>query len=201
MNCTEPPAINYLDIGFDMLTLWISTGIVALAEMGDKTQLLALVLAARYKKPLPIIAGIFAATIVNHALSAWLGAAASNFVSPAVLKWAIALSFFGFAVWVLIPDKLDDADNKSPAYGPFIATCIAFFLAELGDKTQLATVVLAAQYHPLWQVIFGTTLGMLIANVPVVYLGAKFTHRLPITAMHRISSVLFIAMGCWVLLR
>ncbi|MBP7370878.1 MAG: TMEM165/GDT1 family protein [Arenimonas sp.] len=183
-----------------MLSLLIATGVVALAEMGDKTQLLALVLAARYKKPLPIIAGIFVATILNHALSAWLGAWIAQHLSTDILKWIIALSFFGFAAWVLVPDKLEDEQSKSIAYGPFVATCIAFFIAELGDKTQLATVALAAQYQPLWQVIVGTTLGMLLANVPVVYLGARFTHRLPIKAFHRISSALFIMLGIWVLM-
>src|SRR6476659_888521 len=144
--------------------LLVSTVTVALAEIGDKTQLLALVLAAKYRKPGPIIAGILAATLVNHAASAWVGAWLSTMVSPLVLRWLIALSFFAVAAWALVPDKLDedkDAAAQRSTWGIFMATVVAFFLVEIGDKTQVATVVLAARYRPLWQVVTGTTLGML----------------------------------------
>jgi len=181
--------------------LLVSTVTVALAEIGDKTQLLALVLAARYRKPLPIVLGILVATLVNHAASAWVGAWLSAMVSPAVLRWAIAASFFAVAVWALVPDKLDedtDAAAQRSAWGVFVGTVVAFFLVEIGDKTQVATVVLAARYHPLWQVVGGTTLGMLLANVPVVLFGAKFAHRLPLRAARFTAAALFAALGLWV---
>jgi len=185
--------------GFEALL--VSTVTVALAEIGDKTQLLALVLAAKYRKPWPIVLGILAATLVNHAASAWVGAWLSTMVSANVLRWAIALSFFAVAAWALVPDKLDedkDAAAQRSAWGVFVATCIAFFLVEIGDKTQVATVVLAARYHPLWQGITGTTLGMLLANVPVVLLGARFAHRLPLRAARWGAALLFAALGLWV---
>jgi Ca2+/H+ antiporter, TMEM165/GDT1 family len=185
--------------GFDALL--VSTLTVALAEIGDKTQLLALVLAARYRKPWPIIAGILAATLVNHAASAWVGAWLSALVPPQVLRWAVALSFLAVAAWALVPDKLDedkDAAAQRSAGGVFVATCIAFFLVEIGDKTQVATVVLAARYHPLWQVVTGTTLGMLLANAPVVLFGARFAHKLPLTAARWTAAALFAVLGLWV---
>ena len=185
--------------GFEALL--VSTATVALAEIGDKTQLLALVLAARYRKPWPIVFGILAATLVNHAASAWVGAWLSAMVPPAVLRWAIALSFFAVAAWALVPDKLDedkeDAAQRS-AWGVFVATTIAFFLVEIGDKTQVATVVLAARYHPLWQVVSGTTLGMLLANAPVVLFGARFAHKLPLKAARWTAAALFAVLGLWV---
>ena len=181
--------------------LLVSTLTVALAEIGDKTQLLALVLAARYRKPWPIVAGILAATLVNHAASAWIGAWLSALVPPGVLRWAVALSFLAVAAWALVPDKLDedqDAAAQRSAWGVFVATCIAFFLVEIGDKTQVATVVLAAKYSPLWQVVTGTTLGMLLANAPVVLFGAKFAHKLPLKAARWTAAALFAALGLWV---
>ena len=177
----------------------LSTGIVALAEIGDKTQLLALMLAARYRKPWPIIAGILVATVLNHALAAWIGQLAAGWLTPQALRWIVAASFIGIALWTLKPDKLDD--ESLPARGAFIATTIAFFIAEIGDKTQVATVVLAAQYSPLWQVVAGTTLGMAIANVPVVLLGAKFAAKLPLKAARWAAAALFAALALWVALR
>jgi putative Ca2+/H+ antiporter (TMEM165/GDT1 family) len=181
--------------------LLVSTVTVALAEIGDKTQLLALVLAAKYRKPWPIIAGILAATLVNHAASAWVGAWLSTMVSPLVLRWLIALSFFAVAAWALVPDKLDedkDAAAQRSTWGIFMATVVAFFLVEIGDKTQVATVVLAARYHPLWQVVTGTTFGMLLANAPVVLFGARFAHKLPLKAARWTAAALFAALGLWV---
>ncbi len=188
---------------FGMEALLVSTLTVALAEIGDKTQLLALVLAARYRKPWPIIAGIFAATLVNHALSAWIGVWLASVLSPNVLRWAVAISFLAVAAWALVPDKLDEERDARPRQGwggVFVATCVAFFLVEIGDKTQVATVVLAAQWSPPWQVIAGTTLGMLLANVPVVLLGARFAHRLPLRAARWAAAALFAALGLWVAL-
>jgi putative Ca2+/H+ antiporter (TMEM165/GDT1 family) len=185
--------------GFEALL--VSTLTVALAEIGDKTQLLALVLAAKYRKPWPIIAGILAATLVNHAASAWVGAWLSAMVPANVLQWIIAISFFAVALWALVPDKLDedkDAAAQRSAWGVFAATCIAFFLVEIGDKTQVATVVLAARYHPLWQVVTGTTLGMLLANAPVVLFGARFAHKLPLKAARWTAAALFAVLGLWV---
>ena len=185
--------------GFDALLM--STLTVALAEIGDKTQLLALVLAARWRKPWPIVSGIAAATLVNHAASAWVGAWLSALVPPEVLRWAVAISFLAVAAWALVPDKLDedkDEAGQRSAWGVFVATCIAFFLVEIGDKTQVATVVLAASYAPLWQVVTGTTLGMLLANVPVVVFGARFAHRLPLKAARWAAAALFAALGLWV---
>lgn len=181
---------------FDALA--ISTLTVALAEIGDKTQLLALLLAARYRKPWPIVFGILAATLVNHALSAWAGAWVASLLSPQVLRWAVAICFLAVAAWALVPDKLEADDVAPPRYGPFLATLVAFFLVEIGDKTQVATIVLAAKYSPLWQVITGTTIGMLLANVPVVLLGAKFAHRLPLKAARWTAAALFALMGAWV---
>jgi putative Ca2+/H+ antiporter (TMEM165/GDT1 family) len=184
----------------DFNALLVSTVTVALAEIGDKTQLLALVLAARYRKPWPIIAGILAATLVNHALSAWVGAWLSTVVSPQVLRWAIVVSFFAVAAWALVPDKLDksEADRGVRAHSVFLATLVAFFLVEIGDKTQIATVVLAARYSPMWQVVAGTTLGMLLANAPVVLFGARFAHRLPLRAARWTAAALFALLGAWV---
>jgi putative Ca2+/H+ antiporter (TMEM165/GDT1 family) len=183
-----------------MDALWISTLAVAVAEIGDKTQLLALVLAARYRKPWPIIAGILVATLANHALAGWLGALITGWVSPQVLRWAVVLSFLAVAAWALVPDKLDEGEVKATRFGAFVATLVAFFIVEIGDKTQVATVVLAAQYSPLWQVVAGTTLGMAIANVPVVLLGAKFAARLPLKAARYAAAALFAALGLWVAL-
>ena len=182
-----------------LLTAAISTGTVALAEIGDKTQLLALLLAARYRKPWPIVAGILVATLLNHALAGWLGALAAQWLTPQVLRWIVAVSFLAIALWTLKPDSLDDDAGALPARGAFVATCIAFFLAEIGDKTQVATVILAAKYAPLWQVVAGTTLGMLAANVPVVMLGSRFAGRLPLRAARIAAALVFFVLGAWAL--
>ena len=181
--------------------LWVSTGTVALAEIGDKTQLLALLLAARFRKPWPIALGILAATLLNHAASAWLGAEVSALLSPGLLRWLVAASFAAVALWTLKPDRLDAGSEQLPAHGAFVATCIAFFLAEIGDKTQVATVLLATKYSPLWEVVAGTTLGMLVANLPVVWLGHRFADRLPLTAARWIAAAVFAALAVWVALR
>ena len=161
----------------------VSTGIVALAEMGDKTQLLALILAARFRQPWPIVAGIFVATIANHALAGALGAWVTTVIGPSVLRWVLGASFIVMAIWMLIPDKMDDDDTPAkPRYGVFGTTVVAFFLAEMGDKTQVATVMLAAQYQAYYAVIAGTTLGMMLANAPVVWLGERMTRLLPMRA-------------------
>jgi putative Ca2+/H+ antiporter (TMEM165/GDT1 family) len=185
-----------------MQTFLISTSTVALAEIGDKTQLLSLILAAKYRKPWPICAGIFAATLVNHALAGSVGVLVASYLTPEILKWIVALSFFSVALWTLKPDQADDAEAARGArYGVLMATLIAFFVAEMGDKTQVATIVLAAQYHPLWQVVAGTTLGMMLANVPVVWLGSRFAEKLPLKAARIAAAVLFAALGVWILVR
>ena len=183
-----------------MQTFLVSTLAVAVAEIGDKTQLLALLLAARFRKPVPIIAGIFAATILNHACAGLLGTLAARWLTPDVLRWVVSGSFFAIALWTLKPDKIDD-DQALPARNAFLATTIAFFLAEIGDKTQIATVVLAAKYTPLWEVVVGTTTGMLLANVPVVLLGAKFSERLPLKAARTGAALLFLALATWTAFR
>ena len=184
-----------------LATALISTGTVALAEIGDKTQLLALLLAARFRKPWPIVAGILVATLLNHALAAWLGARGAAWLQPETLRWIVAGSFLAVAVWTLKPDKLDADDERLPARGAFVATTIAFFIAEIGDKTQVATVLLAARYHPLWEVIAGTTVGMLLANVPVVLLGSRFADRLPLRAARYVAAAVFLGLAIWVALR
>ncbi|MBV2209831.1 MAG: TMEM165/GDT1 family protein [Thermomonas sp.] len=178
--------------------LLVSAGTVALAEIGDKTQLLALLLAARFRHHWPIVFGILVATLLNHALAGWVGTLAASWLTPNVLRWIIVVSFIGIALWTLIPDKLDD-DAKLPAHGAFIATVIAFFIAEMGDKTQVATVLLAARYQPLWEVVAGTTVGMLIANVPVVLLGSRFAAKLPLKAARFAAAGLFLILGLWAL--
>ncbi|MFP7722131.1 TMEM165/GDT1 family protein [Lysobacter sp. A3-1-A15] len=177
----------------------VSTAVVALAEIGDKTQLLALMLAARFRRPGAIIAGIVLATLLNHALAAWMGAWVAAWLRPEVLKWLVAGSFTAVALWSLKPDTLDDGEPL-PARGAFIATLIAFFLAEIGDKTQVATVLLATRYTPLWEVVVGTTAGMLLANVPVVLLGARFADRLPMKTARRVAAAVFMGLALWVAL-
>lgn len=177
----------------------ISTGIVALAEIGDKTQLLALVLATRFRKPLPIIAGLALATLLNHALAGIAGRAVANLIHPDVLRWVLGLSFIAMALWMLIPDRLEPEAQRAPRFGPFLTTLVAFFLLEMGDKTQIATVALAAKYASLTGVIAGTTLGMLLANVPVVYLGNGLAKRLPLRAVHAVAACIFLLMGILVL--
>ncbi|GKS83110.1 TMEM165/GDT1 family protein [Acidovorax sp. SUPP1855] len=179
-----------------MEAFFVSTAIVALAEMGDKTQLLSLVLAARFRKPWPIVLGILVATLANHALAGAVGAWVTTVVGPQVLRWGLGLSFIAMAVWMLIPDRLDDdATGGAPRFGVFGTTLIAFFLAEMGDKTQVATVMLAARYSAYWWVVAGTTLGMMLANAPVVWLGERITRRVPIRAVHMVSAVIFLALG------
>ncbi|HEY8011459.1 MAG TPA: TMEM165/GDT1 family protein [Rudaea sp.] len=185
-----------------MQTLLISLVTVALGEFGDKTQLLALILAAKYRKPLPICLGILAATLVNHALAGAFGALISAWLSPQTLRVLVGLSFLVIAAWTLKPDKADESDAEhGTAHGVFFTTVVSFFLAEMGDKTQIATAVLAAEYHPLWQVVSGTTLGMLIADIPVVWLGARFATRVPLRAARIGAALLFAALGVWILLR
>ena len=179
----------------------LSTGIVALAEMGDKTQLLALLLAARFRKPWPIVLGIFVATIANHAMAGALGAWITTQFSPQVLRWILGASFIVMAGWMLIPDKLDDGAQKSPPrFGVFGTTVVLFFLAEMGDKTQIATVMLAAKYNNYFAVVAGTTMGMMLADAPVVWLGERVTRLLPIRVVHVTSALIFLALGLLALL-
>jgi putative Ca2+/H+ antiporter (TMEM165/GDT1 family) len=187
---------------FAMNAFLISTGIVALAEMGDKTQLLSLVLAARFRKPWPIVLGILVATLANHALAGALGAWVTTWLGPDVLRWVLGGSFLAMAVWMLIPDKLDEdaEDSKAPRLGVFGTTVLAFFLAEMGDKTQIATVMLAAQYQAWLWVVAGTTLGMMIANAPVVWFGDKITRLVPIRIVHLVSAAVFAVLGALALL-
>jgi putative Ca2+/H+ antiporter (TMEM165/GDT1 family) len=178
----------------------ISTGIVALAEMGDKTQLLSLVLAARFRKPWPIVWGIFVATLANHALAGGLGAWITHYMGPEAMRWVLGISFLAMAAWMLVPDKLDDDDAEvKPKFGVFGTTVIAFFLAEMGDKTQIATVMLAAEYQSWLWVVAGTTLGMMLANAPVVWFGERITRLVPLTWVHRISAAVFVVLGLLVL--
>ena len=169
--------------------------------MGDKTQLLALLLAARFRKPWPIVWGIVVATLANHALAGALGAWVTTFLGPTTLRWVLGGSFIAMALWMLIPDKLEEGDaNTKPRFGVFVTTLVAFFLAEMGDKTQIATVMLAAQYNAFLWVVAGTTLGMMLANAPVVWLGERITRRVPIRAVHGVSALVFLALGVFVLL-
>ncbi|QIA62076.1 TMEM165/GDT1 family protein [Vibrio astriarenae] len=178
-----------------MSVLAISITTVALAEIGDKTQLLSLLLASRYRKPLPIIAAIFFATIANHALAAWLGVVVADYLSPDVLKWVVAASFLAMAGWILIPDKLDEDESISNR-GPFVASFIAFFIAEIGDKTQIATSILGAQYaDALMMVVLGTTIGMLLANVPVVLIGKLSADKLPLALIRKVTALLFLGLA------
>lgn len=173
-----------------MEAFWISTGLVAIAEIGDKTQLLSLMLAARYRSWLPISLGIFVATLANHALAGALGVWVAGLLGPTVLRWLLAGSFAVMAVWMLIPDRLDREIAPSSALGVFGITTIAFFVAEIGDKTQLATVALAARFDSFAPVVVGTTLGMLIANVPVVVFGEALTRLMPLTWIRRVAALL-----------
>ncbi len=178
--------------------LLASTLVVAIAEIGDKTQLLAIILATRFKKPVPIILGILAATLLNHALAATVGYWVSDFLSGAWFKWAIAVSFIAMAGWALIPDKADDDDQKEPGrYGVFVTTAVAFFLVEMGDKTQIATVALGAKFHSIAWVAAGTTLGMMLANVPAVYLGEAATKIVPLKYVRMGAALIFLLLGVW----
>ena len=187
-----------------MYEFLLSTAIVALAEMGDKTQLLALLLAARYQKPIPILIAILLATIINHGLSAALGQWVTTVISPEILLWIISIGFVAMALWMLVPDELDDETesiHKWQRYGVFGATFILFFLAEIGDKTQIATVALAARFDSLVWVMLGTTLGMMLANAPAVFIGNKLADKLPISLIHKVSAVIFLSIGVWTLLQ
>jgi len=176
--------------------LLVSIGVVALAEVGDKTQLLALILAARFKRPVPIIAGILCATLFNHALAGALGAWITTVVSPTVLRWVLGLSFIGMAAWTLIPDEIEkDEGDVAKRFGVFGATLITFFLVEIGDKTQIATVALAAHYGTPVLVVIGTTLGMLLADVPAVIVGDKLSARIPMRLVHSVAAAIFLLLG------
>jgi Ca2+/H+ antiporter, TMEM165/GDT1 family len=184
-----------------MEALLISTGVVALAEIGDKTQLLAFLLAARFKKPFTIILAILLATIANHALAGLLGTWLTHLFSAESLRWLLGISFVMMAGWIMIPDKLDDGEVISKTHlGVFGTTLMVFFLAEMGDKTQIATVALAAQYQAFYAVVLGTTLGMMIANVPAVIMGEKLAHRMPVRLVHGIAAVIFLALGLAILI-
>jgi len=178
----------------------VSAGIVALAEIGDKTQLLAFVLAGKFRRPTPIILGILVATLANHAFAGALGSWITSAVGPKALRWVLGVSFLAMAIWTLIPDKLDAGDAKIAPYGVFSATLVAFFLAEMGDKTQVATIALAAQYHSFFAVVGGTTLGMMIANVPAVLLGDRIANRIPVRLVHAIAAAIFALLGVATLL-
>jgi putative Ca2+/H+ antiporter (TMEM165/GDT1 family) len=179
----------------------VSTGIVALGEMGDKTQLLAIVLAAAFRKPMPIIAGIFVATLVNHAAAGAVGGWVASALGPDVLRWVIGVSFLLMAGWMLIPDKIDDEQSHARSrLGVFGTTVVSFFLAEMGDKTQIATVALAARYADVVPVVLGTTLGMMIANVPAVFLGEKIARKVSMNLVHGIAAVIFGVLGILTLL-
>lgn len=182
-----------------MEPFFFSTLIVALAEMGDKTQLLAFVLATRFKRPGTIILGILAATLLNHALAGVTGQLLAHWLSPEILRWMLGLGFIGMALWVMIPDKLDDDVSVRSNLGVFSATVVAFFLAEMGDKTQLATVALAAQYQALGWVVLGTTLGMMLANIPAVIAGDRLTRTLNLRWVHAGAAGLFLLLGLWAL--
>ncbi len=184
-----------------MESLLISTGVVALAEIGDKTQLLAFLLAARFKKPLPIIAGILVATIFNHGLAGALGAWITSLLTPDVLRWVLGLSFLGMAAWTLVPDEIEDDEAAiAGRFGVFGATLVTFFLAEMGDKTQVATVAMAAHYPDPLLVVAGTTLGMLLADVPAVFAGDKLAAKIPLKLVHGIAAAMFAALGVATLL-
>ena len=194
ISCARSPGVRQME------AFLVSLGVVALAEIGDKTQLLALVLAARYRRPAPIILGILVATLANHALAGALGAWVTTALGPQVLRWTLGVSFLAMSVWTLIPDKLDEGDAKIAPYGVFGATLVAFFLAEMGDKTQVATVALAAQYQAFFSVVGGTTLGMMIANVPAVLLGERIARRIPVRLVHAVAAAIFAMLGIATLL-
>ena len=183
-----------------MEALLVSTGVVALAEIGDKTQLLALLLATRFRASWPIVAGIFVATIANHALASAVGAWIVQLVGPDAMRWVLGISFLLMAGWTLIPDSAPDGSTAAPRYGVFVATVFAFFVVEMGDKTQIATVALAAQFHSMAWVVLGTTLGMMLANVPVVFAGDALIKRVPLKVVRVVAAASFAALGLYVLL-
>ncbi len=184
-----------------MESLLVSTGVVALAEIGDKTQLLAFILAARFKKPVPIILGILLATVLNHGLAGALGAWITATLEPQTLRWGLGVSFLAMAVWTLIPDKIEAEETHiAKKWGVFGATFMTFFLAEMGDKTQIATVAMAAHFAAPMLVVIGTTLGMLVADVPAVFVGERFAHKIPMRLVHTIAAVIFALLGALTLL-
>ncbi len=192
-----PPALETLLVE----AFLVSTGVVALGEMGDKTQLLAIVLAAAFRRPLPIILGIFVATVVNHAAAGALGGWVAQLLGPDLLRWVIGLSFLAMALWMLIPDEIDeDEAARKHRFGVFGTTVIAFFLAEMGDKTQIATVALAARYADIVPVVLGTTAGMMLANVPAVFLGEKIAQKVSMKIVHGIAAAIFAVLGVLTLL-
>lgn len=178
-----------------MEALISSTASVAIAEIGDKTQLLTLFLITRYGKPWPIIAGVLLATLVNHGLSAWLGSWVAGFIPANWLPFIVAFSFIAVGLWLLVPDKDDEEDSRFSQYGAFMASLVLFFLAEIGDKTQIATVILAAKYSATVQVVIGTTLGMLLANVPVIFAGSWIMARIPMATTRKLAFLLFMVLG------
>ena len=180
-----------------MDALLTSTLIVALAEMGDKTQLLAIILATRFRKPLPIVAGILVATLANHSLAAFAGVTVASLLDGLWFRYAVAASFIAMAGWTLIPDKADEEAGQASRFGPFITTCIAFFIVEIGDKTQIATIALGARFQSVLWVTMGTTLGMMIANVPAVYMGHELVKRVPLRAVQTVAALLFAGLGLW----
>jgi len=182
-----------------MTAFLVSIGIVALAEIGDKTQLLALALAAKYRRPWPIIFGILFATLANHFLAGAVGTWLTHTIGPDAMRWALGLSFIAMALWMLVPDRLDESTERSTRFGVFGTTLIAFFLVEMGDKTQIATVALAARYDALVAVVMGTTIGMMLANVPAVLLGNVAAERLPKRVMNGIAALIFLLLGVAVL--
>lgn len=182
-----------------MEALFTSTAVVALAEIGDKTQLLAILLATRFKRPLPIILGILVATLANHALAALLGAQAAAFLDSDIFRYVIGASFVAMAAWTLIPDKFEDDDAPKSHAGAFMTTLVAFFLVEMGDKTQVATIALGARFHDVFTVTAGTTLGMMIANVPAIFLGHELLKRVDLNKVRMIAAALFLVIGLWVL--
>lgn len=183
-----------------MDAFFVSTGIVALAEIGDKTQLLAFILAARFRKPVPIILGILVATLLNHGLAGALGAWITTQLSPETLRYSLGVSFLAMAAWILVPDKIDDAEARLSRFGIFATTLTTFFLAEIGDKTQIATIMLAAQYPSLLAVVMGTTAGMMLANVPAVLLGDRIANTLPTRWIHGLAATIFAVLGLATLL-
>ena len=182
-----------------MEALFTSTAVVALAEIGDKTQLLAILLATRFKRPLPIILGILVATLANHALAALLGAQAAAFLDSDIFRYVIGASFVAMAAWTLIPDKFEDDDAPKSHAGAFMTTLVAFFLVEMGDKTQVATIALGARFHDVFTVTAGTTLGMMIANVPAIFLGHELLKRVDLNKVRMVAAALFLVIGLWVL--
>ena len=180
-----------------MQSFFVSTGVVALAEMGDKTQILSLILATRYRKPVPIILGVLTATLASHAAAGGIGTWLASVLDPSILNWAVVASFILMAVWIFVPDKLSEGQVAMPKrpVGVFATTVVAFFLAEMGDKTQVVTLALAARFHDFIGVVSGSTLGMMLANIPVIYLGHRFADRIPAKAVHVLTAVIFLVLG------